>query len=100
MHAMGKPDLPRILIPCFFEGGRYTANDVHYLAEGDRLIPAAQTPYTRGAAFGYRHSNLRDWVGEKTDGSVSPAQVASISLEDLRRRGLDAVRDRKLGHPS
>ena len=87
MEAMGTPDLPRILVPCFFEGGRLTAGDVHYVAEGDQLIPAADTPYARDAAFGYTHSNLRDWVMEKTNGSVAADQVSSISLAANRRGG-------------
>ncbi len=91
MEAMGTPHLPRIVIPCFFEGGRLTANDIHYVAEGERLIPAAQTPYARDAAFGYRHSNLRDWVVEKTGGSVSGDQLASVTIEDIRTGGPDRV---------
>lgn len=94
LDAMDTPDLPRIIAPCFFEGGRLTANDVHYVAEGDRLVPAAQTPYARDAAFGYRHSNLKDWVTEKTGGAVSGGQVASVTIEDIRRGGPDQVAER------
>ncbi len=73
-----------VLIPYFEAGGRYTINDVHYVAEGDRLVPAAETPFAKDAAFGYRHSNLREWVEEKTGGNVRAADVHSISIEDLR----------------
>jgi uncharacterized protein YgbK (DUF1537 family) len=79
------------LVPCFFEGGRYTANDIHYVLEGTRLIPAAQTPYASDAVFGYAHSYLPDWVEEKTRGRVKAGQVTSISLEMIRRGGPDAV---------
>ena len=96
MQALGLSDLPRVLVPCFFEGGRYTVDDVHYVAEDDWLIPAAQTPYARDAAFGYGHSNLREWVVEKTGGCVAAERVASVSLEDIRRGGPGAVRDRLL----
>ncbi len=94
MQAMGTPHLPRILVPCFFEGGRLTANDVHYVAEGDQLIPVAQTPYARDAAFGYNHSNLRDWLMEKTGGAVSSDRVGSITIEDIRRGGPQRVTER------
>jgi len=73
-----------ILIPYFEAGGRYTINDVHYVAEGDRLVPAAETPFARDAAFGYRSSNLREWVEEKTAGRMRAADVVSISIEELR----------------
>lgn len=91
MEAMGTAHLPVILAPCFFEGGRLTANDIHYVAEGDQLIPAALTPYAKDAAFGYHHSNLRDWVVEKTGGAVSYDHVVSVTLEDIRSGGPDRV---------
>lgn len=94
MEAMGTPHLPRILIPCFFEGGRITVHDIHYVAEGSRLIPAAQTPYARDAVFGYRHSNLRDWVVEKTGTAISRDRIASVSIDDIRLGGPDRVADR------
>jgi uncharacterized protein YgbK (DUF1537 family) len=94
MEAMGTGDLPRILVPCFFEGGRYTVNDIHYVAEGEHLVPAAQTPYARDAAFGYRHSNLREWVQEKTEGAVTGNTVVSVSIEDVRKGGPNRVADR------
>jgi uncharacterized protein YgbK (DUF1537 family) len=93
MQALGPSDLPRILVPCFFEGGRYTVNDIHYVAEGKQLIPTAQTPYARDAAFGYRHSNLRAWVAEKTDGSVAGDRIKSVSIADIRLGGPEAVTD-------
>jgi len=92
--------LPCLLVPFFLEGGRYTIADVHYVAEGDRLAPAAQTPYARDAAFGYRHSNLRDWVTEKTGGAVSGSQVVSVTIEDIRRGGPDQVAERLKSLPS
>jgi len=94
MEALGDPSLPRILVPCFFEGGRLTANDIHYVAERDKLIPAAQTPYARDAVFGYRCSNLRDWVAEKTAAAVCGEHVASVSIEDIRLGGPQRVAER------
>jgi uncharacterized protein YgbK (DUF1537 family) len=87
-----------ILCPYFLEGGRLTAYDVHWVTEpdaasgGERLIPAAQTEYARDVTFGYRHSNLREWVEEKTRGRVSAADVVSISLDLIRREGPQGVR--------
>jgi len=99
MDAMGTPGLPRILAPCFFEGGRLTAGDTHYVAEGKRMIPAAETPYARDAAFGYSHSNLRDWVTEKTGGSIDAGRIRSVSLETLRQGGPDRVAERLTALP-
>ncbi len=83
-----------LLTPYFEAGGRYTLNDIHYVAEGDRLVPAAETPFARDAAFGYRHSHLPSWVEEKTAGRVRAADVASISLELIRCGGPAAVAEK------
>ncbi len=80
-----------LVIPFFLEGGRYTIEDVHYVSEGDWLIPAAQTPFAQDAAFGFRSSNLCEWVAEKTNGRFSPDQVHSITIADLRLGGPTAV---------
>jgi uncharacterized protein YgbK (DUF1537 family) len=80
-----------LIIPAFGAGGRYTVNDIHYVAEGDALTPAGETEFARDASFGYRSSNLRDWVEEKTAGRVVANSVVSISIDDLRRGGADTV---------
>ena len=85
--ALGIVERPCLIIPCFFEGGRYTLHDIHYVAEGTRLIPAAQTAYAQDAAFGYRQSDLRSWIEEKTQGRIARGQVGSISIDDLRKGG-------------
>ncbi|MEZ4833216.1 MAG: four-carbon acid sugar kinase family protein [Caldilineaceae bacterium] len=90
-EGLGQSFDGRIIVPFFLEGGRYTINDVHWVAEGDQLIPAAQTPYARDAAFGYTQSNLKEWVAEKSGGAIAAEDVASISIEDLRVGGPAAV---------
>lgn len=94
--ALARPVDGTLIIPFFLEGGRYTLNDIHYVAEGDQLIPAAQTPFAQDAAFGYRHSSLPEWVEEKTQRRVPAHAVASITLADLRQGGPDAVLDKLL----
>jgi uncharacterized protein YgbK (DUF1537 family) len=83
-----------LIIPFFLEGGRYTVHDVHYVAEGEQLVPAGETEFARDVVFGYRASNLREWVEEKTKGDVRADDVASISIEDLRLGGSDKVTER------
>lgn len=80
-----------VLCPFFLQGGRYTIDDVHYVQEGGKLVPAAQTPFAKDATFGYQNSNLRDYVVEKSKGSIPRDQVTSISLETIRSGGTDAV---------
>jgi uncharacterized protein YgbK (DUF1537 family) len=82
-----------LLIPAFIAGGRSTIADGHYVADGERLIPAGETDFARDATFGYHASNLREWVAEQTGGRVLAAQVAAISIETIRRAGPDGVAD-------
>lgn len=91
--VMGIAHLPYLLIPFFPEGGRLTIGDVHYVAEGEHLVPAAMTPYAKDAVFGYSQSDLKAWVAEMTAGRVSIDRVASVSLDHIRKGGPDAVRD-------
>ena len=80
-----------IVLPYFLEGGCYTVNDIHYVAEGEWLTPAGHTEFASDKAFGYQSSNLREWVAEKTDGRVPATDVASISIDDIRRGGPEQV---------
>ncbi|KAG4400652.1 hypothetical protein GLYMA_07G103000v4 [Glycine max] len=80
-----------ILCPFFLQGGRYTIEDIHYVDDSDTLVPAGDTEFAKDASFGYKSSNLRDWVEEKTDGQILGSSVASISIQLLRKGGPDAV---------
>ena len=95
-EVFGRPSALHIIVPFFFQGGRYTINDIHYLAEDDRLTPVGQTEFALDAAFGYTSSNVREWVEEKTKGRIPAGQVATVSLEDIRVGGPVRVAERLL----
>lgn len=82
-----------VLAPFFLQGGRYTIDDVHYVAEGETLVPVGETPFAKDATFGYRSSNLRDWVVEKSKGKIARERVKGLSLLDIRNGGSDKVGD-------
>uniref|UniRef100_A0A6N2KNE0 Ketose-bisphosphate aldolase class-II family protein n=1 Tax=Salix viminalis TaxID=40686 RepID=A0A6N2KNE0_SALVM len=82
-----------IICPFFLQGGRYTIKDIHYVADSDWLVPAGDTEFARDASFGYKSSNLREWVEEKTRGRIPASSVSSISINLLREGGPDAVCD-------
>ena len=88
------PDYDALLFMAFFwEGGRYTINDIHYVLDGDTLTPVGQTSFARDAAFAYKSSNLKDWMEEKFDRKIRSNEVASISIENIREGGPDRVLD-------
>ena len=70
-----------IIVPAFGDAGRITVGAVHYAgSEADGYTPAGETEFAKDATFGYRSSDLREWVEEKTAGQVVAADVASIDL--------------------
>src|SRR5207248_8316597 len=84
-----------LIVPAFFEGGRYTINDTHYVAtptaNSDTLQPASETSFARDSVFGYRTAYLPAWIEEKSDGRWRADQVMSIGLEVIRQGGPEAV---------
>lgn len=93
-RSLNMEDAVWILIPAFIEGGRFTIQDVHYIREQQELVPVANTPFAKDTVFGYAHSNLKEWVEEKTKGSVKATEVISFSLEDIRLRGPEGVSEK------
>lgn len=90
-QALGRQADSWILAPFFLQGGRYTIDDVHYVAEGDDLVPAGHTQFAKDATFGYKSSNLRDWIVEKSEGAITADRVKSLSLSDTRVGGPDDI---------
>ncbi|PSB11674.1 Hrp-dependent type III effector protein [Pleurocapsa sp. CCALA 161] len=72
------------LTPAFFEGGRITVDQTHYLLIDGVKTPVAETEFARDSVFGYSHSYLPDYVAEKTQGKIAPEQVVRFSLSDIR----------------
>ncbi|MDX2452633.1 four-carbon acid sugar kinase family protein [Desulfosarcina sp.] len=89
--AMGTDARPYLILPFFPEGGRFTINNVHYVAEEEHLVPAAMTAYAKDAAFGFSSSNLKEWVAEKTAGRIPAETITAITLDDIRKGGPERV---------
>ena len=62
--ALGKDIDGEVLCPFFPEGGRYTIGDIHYVKQGDELVPAAETEFAKDATFGYTKSDLKEYVDQ------------------------------------
>jgi uncharacterized protein YgbK (DUF1537 family) len=80
-----------LFAPAYLESGRMTVGDVHYAETGGEFVPVAETEFARDATFGYRSSDLRDFLAEKSGGRMSRDDVASIGLADIRLGGPDRV---------
>ena len=83
-----------LLVPAFFEGGRYTIDDTHWVATpvatSSDVVPASATSFARDAVFGYRSAHLPTWVEEKSGGRWNAGDVQSVPLAAVRD-GPDAV---------
>ena len=91
MEAAGLPVDGEILCPFFKEGGRFTIGDVHYVRQGDELVPAARTEFARDKTFGYTKSAIPEYIEEKTKGAYPASGVTRVSLDSLRALDVDAV---------
>lgn len=80
-----------ILYPFFQEGGRCTIHQVHYVKDGNKLIPAGMTEFARDKSFGYHSSNLADWCEEKTNGTYLASDMIKIPLDELRTMKLQEI---------
>jgi uncharacterized protein YgbK (DUF1537 family) len=80
-----------LLVPAYFEAGRFTAEDIHWAQVGGELLPVGTTEFARDATFGYTASNLREFVAEKSGGAVRPSDVRSVTLRDIRLGGPERV---------
>jgi uncharacterized protein YgbK (DUF1537 family) len=82
-----------LLVPAFIEGGRLTANDIHWARTPAGLVPVGETEFARDRVFGYAASDLRAFIAEKSGGAIGADSVLSISLADIRIGGLRRIRD-------
>jgi uncharacterized protein YgbK (DUF1537 family) len=80
-----------LLIPAYFEAGRFTAGDIHWARVGGEALPVGETEFARDATFGFSASDLREFVAEKSGGTIRPDQVHSITLDDIRLGGPQRV---------
>ncbi|HRE07762.1 MAG TPA: four-carbon acid sugar kinase family protein, partial [Opitutaceae bacterium] len=90
--VLGHRDLT-VIAPFFEAGRRLTLEGIHYLADGDTLIPVAETPFARDPVFGYARSSLPEWIEEKTAGAVTSSQVHCLPLARLRQGGPASAAD-------
>lgn len=91
--GLGWNNAKHLLAPAFFEGGRYTFNDIHYVKEGKEFIPAGDTPFAKDNTFGFHSSDLKKWIAEKTNDTIKATMVKSLGLDLLRNHPTEEIRD-------
>ncbi|SDH55886.1 four-carbon acid sugar kinase family protein [Agrococcus jejuensis] len=79
-----------VLVPAFPDAGRITVDGVHHWVVDGEATPVGETAFAEDPTFGFRSSDLRDWVAEKTGGRIAAGDVFALTLEVIRA-GTDAV---------
>lgn len=91
-HGCHAPD-GLVLCPAYVDAGRITVDDVHWMRTADRMLPVAAGEFAKDATFGYRSSDLREFVEERSNGRWRADEVVSIGLTDIRVGGPGRVED-------
>lgn len=80
-----------ILCPFFDDGNRYTIDDIHYIYANSKLIPCGESEFAKDETFGYKASNLKEYIEEKSNGLNKKEGVLSIDLDLLLKQDYDAI---------
>lgn len=83
-----------VIAPFFMEGGRFTIGNVHYVKEGNHLIPAGQTEFAKDKTFGYKSSHIGEYVEEKTGAIFTAENTTYITLEELRNVDIEGITEK------
>jgi uncharacterized protein YgbK (DUF1537 family) len=95
LQALGDPPIDGVVVcPAYIEAERVTIDDVHFAPTPAGIVPVAQTEFARDSSFGYRSSNLRHFVAEKSGQAIRHEDVESISLDDIRVGGVPRVTEK------
>lgn len=93
-------DAITVFIPVMFEGNRVTLNSNHYIQEEDVLTPVNETPFAKDHSFAYSKGNLKEYIEEKTNGSVKSLEVFSFSIEEIRSLDVEVLAENILEIPA
>ncbi len=83
-----------IICPFFPEGGRYTMDNIHYVKKNRKIwLPAGMTEFAKDKTFGYKSSDLTEYVEEKTEGKYKKEDCITISLEELNALDVQGIKE-------
>lgn len=93
LEKSGKKIQCEFIIPFFKEGGRITEGDIHYIEQKGAKIPIGESEFAKDPLFGFKSSNLKEWIEEKTKGNYAAKDVKSITLDMLRTWKVDVIKN-------
>ena len=69
-------------------------DNIHYVKEQDNLVPAGMTEFARDKTFGYKSSDLTEYVEEKTEGKYYKEDCITISLDELNALDVQGIKEK------
>lgn len=87
-------EFPVFFIPSFFEAGRCTVNNMHFLKSGDVMTPVSETEFAGDSIFGYSRSDLPGYMMEKSGGRIPEEKIGNLPLAVLRQLDPEALQKR------
>lgn len=70
--------------PAFIEAGRVTIDGIHFMRDGERLVPVSETEFARDNVFAYHTSVLADYIREKGADPADYVIVNAQGYDELR----------------
>ena len=83
--------------PAFIEAGRLTIEGIHYMKDGECLIPVSETEFAHDNVFAYHTSALSDYICEKGANPDDYIIVNGQSYEELSQWWSDYEKTEQLG---
>lgn len=85
LAELGEPAVDAVLlVPAFPDAGRLTIGGVHGMVADGEFTPVGETEFAADPTFGYRASQLAEWVREKSGGGPGAADVVELHLDRIR----------------
>ncbi|MFY0628423.1 MAG: hypothetical protein JXR07_19155 [Reichenbachiella sp.] len=97
-NAIHLPDAITVFAPAFYQGGRFTIDNTHFVDDEGKLIPVSETPFAQDETFGFNSSNLYDYVLEKSASTKSNNEIFDLSIEELRNFETQSLADKIIKH--
>lgn len=72
---------------------RKTVNDIHYVLNDNEWIKVGDSEFAKDKSFGFKSSDLKEYVEEKTNGKYKAESCISISLDLLRNHDKNMIAD-------
>lgn len=86
------PDIDAVVFcPFFYEGGRITKNNIHYVVTNGIAQPAHETEFSKDPDFPFNTSHLPAYVLEKSYGYWREYDILTVDLEMIRNHGVYPV---------